>query len=128
MNKQGSTINGLMGSWSRAISFALQYGVPLKFIIKAFSYQAFEPSGFSKNKAIGHAKSVVDYVARWLELRFLEDPVDGVEASASEGLAETVVTSTVTAGTGTCIECGGTMVWAGTCQVCMNCGSNSGCG
>src|SRR5208337_2868452 len=71
MAKQGSTISGLMDSFATAVSLALQYGVPLEVLCSKFTHVRFEPSGWSGNPKIGYAKSIVDYVFRWLELKFI---------------------------------------------------------
>jgi ribonucleoside-diphosphate reductase alpha chain len=72
MAKEGSTVSGLMDSFATAVSLALQYGVPLRVLCDKFSYTRFEPSGWSGNPEIGYAKSLTDYLFRWLELRFLK--------------------------------------------------------
>jgi ribonucleoside-diphosphate reductase alpha chain len=71
MAKQGSTISGLMDSFATAISLALQYGVPLDVLCAKLTHVRFEPSGWSGNPKIGYAKSIVDYIFRWLELKFM---------------------------------------------------------
>src|SRR5215813_1365217 len=71
MAKQGSTISGLMDSFATAVSLALQYGVPLEVLCSRFTHTRFEPSGWSGNPKIGYAKSIVDYIFRWLELKFI---------------------------------------------------------
>jgi ribonucleoside-diphosphate reductase alpha chain len=71
MAKQGSTISGLMDSFATAVSLALQYGVPLEVLCGKFTYTRFEPSGWSGNPKIGYANSIVDYIFRWLELKFI---------------------------------------------------------
>src|SRR6516225_11906198 len=71
MAKEGSTVSGLMDSFATAVSLALQYGVPLEILCDKFSHTRFEPSGWSGNPKIGYAKSLMDYLFRWLELRFL---------------------------------------------------------
>ncbi|MGA2410434.1 MAG: vitamin B12-dependent ribonucleotide reductase, partial [Candidatus Binataceae bacterium] len=73
MSKQGSTISGLMDSFATAISYALQYGVPLQFLVDKFAHMRFEPSGFTKNPQIPYAKSIVDYLFRWLASKFLDE-------------------------------------------------------
>ena len=72
MAKEGSTVSGLMDSFATAVSLALQYGVPLRVLCDKFSHTRFEPSGWSGNPKIGYAKSLTDYLFRWLELRFLK--------------------------------------------------------
>jgi ribonucleoside-diphosphate reductase alpha chain len=72
MSKEGSTISGLMDSFATAISIALQYGVPLKALVDKFSHMRFEPSGFTKNPNIPIAKSIMDYLFRWLATKFLD--------------------------------------------------------
>ena len=71
MAKQGSTISGLMDAFATVVSLALQHGVPLRVLCDKLSHMRFEPSGWSGNPKIGYAKSLMDYIARWLELRFL---------------------------------------------------------
>jgi ribonucleoside-diphosphate reductase alpha chain len=71
MAKEGSTVSGLMDSFATAVSLALQYGVPLKVLCDKFSHTRFEPSGWTSNPGIGYAKSLMDYIFRWLALKFL---------------------------------------------------------
>jgi len=71
MAKEGSTIGGLMDSFGTAISLSLQYGVPLEVLVNKFSHTRFEPMGFSQNSDIRYAKSVVDYIFRWLGCQFI---------------------------------------------------------
>lgn len=72
MSKQGSTLAGIMDAFSISISLNLQYGVPLEVLIRKFTHIRFEPSGYTKNKQIPIAKSIIDYIFRWLALKFLE--------------------------------------------------------
>ncbi len=71
MAKEGSTIGGLMDSIATLTSMALQYGVPLEALVRKFSHQRFEPSGFTKNPDIRQASSIIDYVFRWMAFQFL---------------------------------------------------------
>ncbi len=71
MAKEGSTISGLMDSFATAISLALQYGVPLRVLIDKFAHVRFEPSGHTGNAEVPYAKSIVDYIFRWLAAKFL---------------------------------------------------------
>jgi ribonucleoside-diphosphate reductase alpha chain len=71
MAKEGSTISGLMDSFATAISLSLQHGVPLKVLVEKFAHTRFEPSGWTGNEQIGYAKSIMDYLFRWMQLRFL---------------------------------------------------------
>jgi ribonucleoside-diphosphate reductase alpha chain len=71
MAKEGSTVSGLMDSFSCAISIALQHGVPLRLLCEKFAHTRFDPSGWSSNPDIGYSKSIMDYIFRWLQLRFL---------------------------------------------------------
>ncbi|OGQ26249.1 MAG: ribonucleoside-diphosphate reductase, adenosylcobalamin-dependent [Deltaproteobacteria bacterium RBG_16_71_12] len=85
MSKEGSTISGLMDAFATAISLALQYGVPLRVLVDKFSHMRFEPSGFTGNQQVPIAKSVCDYIFRWLGLKFLpadERPFDPSAAQA----------------------------------------------
>jgi ribonucleoside-diphosphate reductase alpha chain len=84
MAKEGSTVSGLMDSFATAISLALQYGVPLKVLCDKFSHSRFEPSGWTPNPDIRMAKSVMDYIFRWLAIKFLSGEAQpGEEASGS---------------------------------------------
>ena len=71
MSKEGSTVSGLMDAFARAISYALQYGVPLEVLVDKFTHTRFEPSGFTGNAEIPYAKSITDYIFRWLAMKFL---------------------------------------------------------
>ena len=71
MAKEGSTVSGLMDSFACAVSIGLQHGVPLKLLCEKFAHTRFEPSGWSRNPDIGFAKSIMDYIFRWLQIRFL---------------------------------------------------------
>jgi ribonucleoside-diphosphate reductase alpha chain len=71
MAKEGSTISGLMDAFATSISMSLQYGVPLETLVEKFSHVRFEPSGFTKNPEIPYAKSITDYIFRWLASKFL---------------------------------------------------------
>jgi ribonucleoside-diphosphate reductase alpha chain len=73
MAKEGSTVSGLMDSFATTVSVALQYGVPLRDLVNKFAHVRFEPSGFTGNQEIPIAKSIVDYIFRWLGSRFLSD-------------------------------------------------------
>ncbi len=71
MAKEGSTVSGLMDSFALTTSIALQHGVPLKLLCEKFAHTRFEPSGWTNNPDIGFAKSIMDYIFRWLQARFL---------------------------------------------------------
>jgi ribonucleoside-diphosphate reductase alpha chain len=71
MAKEGSTVSGLMDCFATAISLSLQHGVPLKTLCEKFAHTRFEPSGWTQNSELGYAKSIMDYIFRWLQLRFL---------------------------------------------------------
>jgi ribonucleoside-diphosphate reductase alpha chain len=83
MAKEGSTVSGLMDAFATAVSLALQHGVPLKILCEKFAHTRFEPSGWTGNEQIGYAKSLMDYIFRWLQLRFLS----GTQLSLFAGLA-----------------------------------------
>jgi len=70
MAKEGSVVSGLMDSFATAVSIMLQYGVPLKVLVNKFCHMRFEPSGMTSNPEIPMAKSVMDYIFRWLEFKF----------------------------------------------------------
>ncbi|HEY6996681.1 MAG TPA: vitamin B12-dependent ribonucleotide reductase [Candidatus Binatia bacterium] len=151
MSKEGSTISGLMDSFATAISMALQYGVPLQVLVDKFTHTRFEPSGFTKNPDIPMAKSIMDYIFRWLASKFLDGDAqkdagiiqrDGVEepqqrkvvsiaAHAPRGGAPVATISSVTSlyqqDAPPCPDCGAIMIRSGACYKCMNCGAVSGC-
>ena len=144
--KEGSTVSGLMDTIATMTSIALQYGVPLKALVDKFSHTRFEPSGFTNNPEIPIAKSVTDYVFRYLGNRFLK----GEPEVADEQEEQTSVTglmplrAVVAGGSGarvpslpygivnqadapSCSDCGSIMVRSGACYKCANCGGTSGC-
>jgi ribonucleoside-diphosphate reductase alpha chain len=135
MSKEGSTVSGLMDSFATAVSLALQHGVPLQVLCDKFSHTRFEPSGWSGNPKIGYAKSLMDYLFRWLELRFLKgeqgtllearlaDQHRREPASLMEALRQTVGIGDAPP----CVICGSLMVRNGSCYRCLECGSTSGC-
>jgi ribonucleoside-diphosphate reductase alpha chain len=83
MAKEGSTVSGLMDAFATSVSLALQHGVPLKVLCEKFAHTRFEPSGWTGNEQIGYAKSLMDYIFRWLSLRFLS----GTQLTLFAGLA-----------------------------------------
>jgi len=145
MAKEGSAISGLMDSFATAISLALQYGVPLKVLIDKFSHVRFEPSGHTGNPEVPYAKSIVDYIFRWLASKFLtrdQQVLSGVHvpdlplggqaqpASAKNAPAagsHDLKTMYALDDAPTCARCGSIMVRNGSCYKCMNCGDTSGC-
>jgi ribonucleoside-diphosphate reductase alpha chain len=142
MSKEGSSISGLMDSFATSVSLALQYGVPLQVLVRKFSHARFEPSGWTGNRDIPHAKSVMDYIFRWLALKFLPaEALPAEEKSMANGNAHPAPAAAqpVPGSNGhsyaslqedapPCSECGSIMVRAGACYRCMNCGATSGCG
>ena len=88
MAKEGSTVSGLMDTLATTISVALQYGVPLKDLVNKFAHVRFEPSGFTGNQEIPIAKSIVDYIFRWLGSRFLS-PEDKINLGLQERVSAT---------------------------------------
>ena len=153
MAKEGSTISGLMDAFATQTSYALQFGVPLKFMVDKFSHMRFEPSGFTKNKEIPIAKSIVDYIFRWMASHFLpveeqdeagvvrrETPVATTPAPATPGVtpsSELKVIATPANGiqkiafintdAPACPDCGAITVRSGSCYKCLNCGATTGC-
>ncbi len=132
MAKAGSTIAGLMDSFGIAVSLALQYGVKLEILIGKFSHTRFEPSGWSGVKEIGYAKSIMDYIFRWLALKFLPPttpPPTGVEAEATAAAPAHLPTSGLgeeESDAPACKDCGAIMSRSGSGYSCENCGSTSG--
>jgi ribonucleoside-diphosphate reductase alpha chain len=134
MAKEGSTISGLMDSFATAISFALQYGVPLKFLVDKFSHVRFEPSGWTGNPQVPYAKSIMDYIFRWLAAKFLGPDYAVTEAGEAPKLRPTepepqqaLPFGPMAEDAPVCSECGGLMTRNGSCYKCENCGSTSGC-
>jgi ribonucleoside-diphosphate reductase alpha chain len=130
--KQGSVISGLMDCFATAISIALQYGVPLKVLAEKFAHVRFEPSGYSSNPQIGYAKSIVDYIFRWLALKFLTEKINGskeidLEATLKKPEPMQVDLFHNQEDAPPCSVCGFIMVRSGSCYKCPNCGATSGC-
>jgi len=127
MAKEGSTISGLMDAFATSISMSLQYGVPLETLIEKFSHVRFEPSGFTRNPEIPYAKSLTDYIFRWLSKKFIEDVDEAAAAAApaAESKPEPVIKPQ--SDSPPCHYCGSIMVRNGSCYRCANCGSTSGC-
>ncbi len=134
MAKQGSVVSGLMDTVATAISVSLQYGVPLKVLVDKFSHSRFEPSGFTNNPQIPIAKSIVDYIFRWLGHKFMksegvaqtEAPAADVGHVAAIEAHERQVFQTQ-ADAPPCPECGTIMVRNAACYKCLNCGTTNGC-
>jgi ribonucleoside-diphosphate reductase alpha chain len=154
MAKEGSTISGLMDTIATLSSLALQYGVPLEALVSKFSHVRFEPSGFTKNPEIPMAKSLTDYIFRFLGSRFLNPEVKKeigiVERDESSAPGEAALRPaeprlvpvrdkepwpaippalgfSPQADAPTCPDCGSIMIRNGACYKCWNCGATSGC-
>ena len=155
MAKEGSTISGFADAFAQAISYALQYGVPLQDLVDKFSHVRFEPSGMTKNPDVRFAKSIVDYIFRWMATKFLsadaqfrvgvnnrEEVVTTPEqlpldvAAAAGASATAAIASPRTSSFAAmqnqedappCSTCGSIMVRSGSCYKCSNCGTTSGC-
>jgi ribonucleoside-diphosphate reductase alpha chain len=149
MSKEGSTISGLMDTVATLTSIALQYGVPLEDLVNKFSHVRFEPSGFTSNPNVPIAKSLTDYIFRYLGTSFLDEQSQqaaGLIASHSE-IAPNLPTLednlekdslindskrirlpfAAQSDAPACPDCGAIMVRNGSCYKCLNCGSTSGC-
>jgi ribonucleoside-diphosphate reductase alpha chain len=148
MAKEGSTLSGIMDAFALSSSIALQYGVPLRTLVDKFVNSRFEPSGYTGNREIRYAKSIVDYIGRWLGAKFISP--DYLDVDAATGATETAVAPVAAAAAPTavakaaepeastrpraaiddapsCSECGMLMTPNGSCYKCANCGSTSGC-
>ncbi len=140
MAKEGSVVSGLMDTVATATSIALQYGVPLSVLVKKFAHTRFEPSGWTNNQDIPIAKSIMDYIFRWLGDKFLSDnKAEGAKEAARKSKPpkrpsehasvaqqeEQVFESQ--SDSPPCNNCGAIMVHNGTCYVCENCGTTTGC-
>ena len=131
MNKAGSTISGLMDTIAVSVSTGLQYGVPLHFYVDKFSHVRFEPSGWTGHPQLPYAKSVVDYIFRWLGMRFLGQAVateitEQSTLTSTEPKAQQVLAFDPASDAPLCADCGGIMSRKGTCFYCNQCGSSSG--
>jgi ribonucleoside-diphosphate reductase alpha chain len=155
MAKEGSTISGFADAFAQAISYALQYGVPLQDLVDKFSHVRFEPSGMTKNPDVRFAKSIVDYIFRWMAAKFLSPeaqfragvnnreetvttpeqlPLDvaaAAGASPTAAIASRAMSSFAAIqnqeDAPPCSTCGSIMVRSGSCYKCANCGTTSGC-
>jgi ribonucleoside-diphosphate reductase alpha chain len=151
--KEGTTLAGLMNSFMISVSLGLQYGVPLEVYVSKFSHMRFEPAGLTNDEDIRVAKSIVDYIFRWMGKRFLTTDqqeeagilspevkarmaaayaAGGTAPAVNEAAAE-VATPGQTAlfnqwdDAVECARCGGRMVRTGSCYTCRDCGTNTGC-
>src|SRR6266540_1079368 len=150
--KEGTTLAGLMNSFMIAVSIGLQYGVPLEVYVSKFSHMRFEPSGPTNDVDIRVAKSIVDYVFRWMGKKFLttdqqeeagilspEVKARMAERYANGGEDHSVAAPLEPAPAGQtalfnswedaveCAKCGGRMIRTGSCYTCRDCGTNTGC-
>jgi len=152
--KEGTTLAGLMNAFMIAVSVGIQYGVPLEVFVSKFAHMRFEPSGLTNDPDIRVAKSIPDYIFRWMGKRFLD-----AETQADLGIMSQAVRDRMASGEGygpaavsekpeetpkpaagqtalfnawedavECAKCGGRKVRTGACYTCRDCGDNSGCG
>ena len=147
--KEGTTLAGLMNSFMISVSLGLQYGVPLEVYVSKFSHMRFEPSGMTNDADIRIAKSIVDYIFRWLGKKFLTSDQQE-EAGILTPEVKARLAAAYAAGEATaqvhdapppgqtalfnswedaveCSKCGGRMVRTGSCYTCRDCGTNTGC-
>ena len=152
MAKDGSTISGFADAFAQAVSYALQYGVPLQVLVDKFSHVRFEPSGMTKNPEVRFAKSIVDYIFRWMATKFLSPEAqyragvnvrEPAEAGGEQLSLEAAIKPAASADDAPrpasfapiqnqedappCSTCGSIMVRSGSCYKCTNCGTTSGC-
>jgi ribonucleotide reductase alpha subunit len=152
--KEGTTLAGLMNSFMISVSLGLQYGVPLEVYVSKFAHMRFEPSGMTNDPDIRAAKSIVDYIFRWMGKKFLtvdqQEEIGILSAEVRARLAEgyrnggeapaATATAPVEAAppgqtalfnafedAQECAKCGGRMVRTGSCYTCRDCGTNTGC-
>jgi ribonucleoside-diphosphate reductase alpha chain len=151
--KEGTTLAGLMNSFMISVSLGLQYGVPLEVYVSKFSHMRFEPSGLTNDADIRIAKSLVDYIFRWLGKKFLDtetqqelgimspdvkrriaeaeallngDENGGAHAAPAVAPGQTALFNAWEDAV-ECAKCGGRMVRTGSCYTCRDCGQNTGC-
>ena len=156
MAKEGSTISGFADAFAQAVSYALQYGVPLQVLVDKFSHVRFEPSGRTRNRDVAIAKSIVDYIFRWMATKFLSPEAQfraGVNVTAGAEPVDAAAPAAAVASNGpagpsaavgsarrgapfaiqndadapSCSTCGAIMIRNGSCYKCVNCGATSGC-
>jgi ribonucleoside-diphosphate reductase alpha chain len=151
--KEGTTLAGLMNSFMISVSLGLQYGVPLEVYVSKFSHMRFEPSGMTNDADIRIAKSIVDYIFRWMGKKFLSSDQQeeagiltpevkarlaaAYNEAGNHAAAAEMVSGAVPAGQTAlfnqwedaieCSRCGGRMVRTGSCYTCRDCGTNTGC-
>jgi ribonucleoside-diphosphate reductase alpha chain len=149
--KEGTTLAGLMNSFMISVSLGLQYGVPLEVYVSKFSHMRFEPSGLTNDTDIRVAKSIVDYIFRWMGKKFLsadqQEEAGILSAEVRARMAERYANGDATAepfvaepapkgqtalfntheDAVECAKCGGRMVRTGSCYTCRDCGTNTGC-
>ena len=152
--KEGTTLGGLMNAFMISVSLGLQYGVPLEVYVSKFAHMRFEPSGQTNDADIRVAKSIVDYIFRWMGKRFLTaDQQEEIGILSAEvkarlaerysngggGSAEPQAAPLETPPPGQtalfnawedaveCAKCGGRMIRTGSCYTCRDCGTNTGC-
>ena len=151
--KEGTTLAGLMNSFMISVSLGLQYGVPLEVYVSKFSHMRFEPSGMTNDPDIRAAKSIVDYIFRWMGKKFLSadqqeeagiltpevkarlaqaySALEGGTAPAAPVVEAPPAGQTALFNTyedaQECYRCGGRMVRTGSCYTCRDCGTNTGC-
>jgi ribonucleoside-diphosphate reductase alpha chain len=149
--KEGTTLAGLMNSFMISVSLGLQYGVPLEVYVSKFAHMRFEPSGMTNDPDIRMAKSIVDYVFRWMGKKFLNaDQQEEIGILSPEVRARLAQSYSVLESGGEaetagalppgqtalfnafedaveCSKCGGRMIRTGSCYTCRDCGTNTGC-
>ena len=151
--KEGTTLAGLMNSFMISVSLGLQYGVPLEVYVSKFAHMRFEPSGLTNDPDIRAAKSIVDYIFRWMGKKFLDadkqqelgimspevkarlaqahavlegEPAGDAEAGAVAPPGQAALFNAHEDAV-ECAKCGGRMVRTGSCYTCRDCGQNTGC-
>jgi ribonucleoside-diphosphate reductase alpha chain len=151
--KEGTTLAGLMNSFMISVSLGLQYGVPLEVYVSKFSHMRFEPSGLTNDSDIRVAKSIVDYIFRWMGKKFLSTDQQEEAGILTAEVKARLAAAYSDAGPGAaaaaaaleapppgqtalfnqwedaveCAKCGGRMVRTGSCYTCRDCGTNTGC-
>ena len=146
--KEGTTLAGLMNSFMISVSLGLQYGVPLEVYVSKFSHMRFEPSGLTNDADIRVAKSIVDYIFRWMGKKFLTSEQQEEAGILTAEVKARLAQATPRRGRRAaheapprgqtalfnnwedaveCAKCGGSMVRTGSCYTCRDCGTNTGC-
>jgi len=128
VSKEGSFVSGLLDSFATMVSIALQHGTPIDLIVEKLKGHSYEPQGITQNAEIRFAKSLSDYIGRFLELKFITSKQSVVKAiEHKEDSSRPYADAKISMSTPPCPQCGGLTAQSGSCHVCQSCGTTTGC-